>query len=153
MLEARKAQVSTGLPGTACSDFNPLAGRPCDHCDCAMRDVYPEQLATAAVSARAQLIATRAEPSRPSNVVSLDKHAHLRRTVEEHHEALQVHQTVLQKHAEAHGVHVTAREAMKQQIDLAFMRERDITAAAIKDYALPRGLGFLGRLRWLLTGK
>lgn len=85
---------------------------------------------------------------KPSNVVPfervspLDKHAHVRRTVEEHHEALQVHQHVLQGYAQLHGAHAERTAQLKTVVD---------TRLDVLEKLMTRG--FLGRLRWLFTGK
>lgn len=67
--------------------------------------------------------------------MSLTGYSHQRRQVEAHAEVLQVHQTVLQKHAELHQVQAKARDALRAE-----------TQAIL-------GRTLRGRLRWLLTGK
>lgn len=102
--------------------------------------------------------------------MSLTGYSNQRRQVEAHAEVLQVHQTVLQKHAELHEVQAKAREALRADVrplaEMALARATDVDARlrlftgrvgtninALGDAVEPLGRGLLGRLRWLLTGK
>ena len=107
-------------------------------------------------------------PAPPTYRVSpLDKHAHLRRVVEDLYadqqrseEALRVHQAVLQKHADLHRVQATAREDLRRMLEARLKAvehhvdivDKRLLALASEADALANS-GFLGRLRWLLTGK
>lgn len=102
--------------------------------------------------------------------MSVTGYSNQRREIEAHAEVLQVHQTVLQKHAELHQVQANAREALRADVrplaEMALARADDVDVrlralqleiwgAETKILMLHSVLSrpFFGRLRWLLTGK
>lgn len=114
-----------------------------------------------------QDIAARLQSEQPTppetiRVASLDKHAHLRRTVEDLYAdqqrgeaALRLHQRTLQRHAELHKVQANAREELRRKLEArikAVEKHADNIDAAQLERLEPLHRGFLGRVRWLFTG-
>jgi hypothetical protein len=93
-------------------------------------------------------------------VSPLDKHAHLRRTIEglyadqqRSDEVLRVFQGVLQKHADLHSVQANAREDLRRMLERQIDNAFSTLNIGISSETAVLHRGFLGRLRWLLTGK
>ena len=102
------------------------------------------------------------QPAAPPTfrVSPLDKHAHLRRTVEglyadrqRTEEALRVHQDVLQKLADLHSVQANAREDLRRTVERQIDNAFNTLNIGISNETAVLHCGFLGRLHWLLTGK
>lgn len=97
-----------------------------------------------------RLVAKTEAPKPEARRVSpLDKNAHIRRILGEHHEDLQqhdhvlgIHQGVLQSHAELHHRQAEAREGLKALLEIRGDTQTE-----------PLRRGFVGRLRWLFTGR
>jgi hypothetical protein len=93
-------------------------------------------------------------------VSPLDKHAHLRRAVADLYadqqrsdEVLRVFQGVLQKHADLHSVQANAREDLRRMLERQIDNAFSTLNIGISSETAVLHRGFLGRLRWLLTGK
>lgn len=97
----------------------------------------------------------RDDESKPPTirVSPLDKHAHIRRAVEEHHDVIAVHHQMLLKHAELHQIQANARAALERKLTAEYYDLYKRATSETHNETEPLRRSFFGRLRWLLTGK